>query len=146
VFEDIHFARRPYEPWVAYGQSKTANVLFAVEATRRWAADGIQINALHPGGIRTNLQRYVSDELDRLRGTAGPSWKTVEQGAATSVLAAASPLLDGLSGRYFENCNEATPNEPGTRRGVAAYALDPEAAARRWIVSEEMPAARLNAA
>ncbi len=139
VFDDIHFAHRPYEPWAAYGQSKTANVLFAVEATRRWAADGILINALHPGGIRTNLQRYVSDEeLDRLRGNNSPAWKTPEQGAATSVLAAASPLLDGVSGTYLEDCNEAEPNQPGSRRGVAAYALDPESAARLWAVSEEM--------
>ncbi|MBO0850573.1 MAG: SDR family NAD(P)-dependent oxidoreductase, partial [Pseudonocardia sp.] len=57
VFSDIHFERREYDPWLAYGQSKTANVLFAVEATKRWAADGIRANALMPGGIRTNLQR-----------------------------------------------------------------------------------------
>ncbi len=140
VFEDIHFLERPYEPWAAYGQSKTANVLFAVEGTRRWAADGITVNALMPGGIRTGLQRYVSDEeLDRLRrqagGPAAPSWKTPEQGAATSVLLATSPLLDGAGGRYFEDCNEASLNEPGTRRGVAAYALDPDDAALLWQVS-----------
>src|SRR5205823_6334318 len=101
VFEDIHFRQRPYEPWAAYGQSKTANVLFAVEATRRWADDGITVNALMPGGIRTNLQRYVTDEeLDRLRAQAGGDtavqWKTPEQGAATSVLVATLPLLDGI--------------------------------------------------
>ena len=140
VFDDIHFRHREYEPWSAYGQSKTANVLFAVEATKRWAGDGITANALHPGGIQTRLQRYVTDEeLNRLRrqSTAEPtaSWKTPEQGAATSVLLAASPLLDGVGGRYFEDCNEAGPNQPGTRRGVAAYALDPEAAARLWQVS-----------
>jgi NAD(P)-dependent dehydrogenase (short-subunit alcohol dehydrogenase family) len=141
VFDDIHFREREYLPWSAYGQSKTANVLFAVEATKRWADDGITVNALHPGGIRTNLQRYVSDEeLDRLRaqtGGGGPAWKTPEQGAATSVLAGASPLLDGVGGRYFEDCNEAELNQPGTRRGVAAYALDPEAAAQLWKVSVE---------
>jgi NAD(P)-dependent dehydrogenase (short-subunit alcohol dehydrogenase family) len=141
VFDDIHFQRRPYEPWSAYGQSKSANVLFAVEATKRWADDGITVNALMPGGIRTALQRYVSDEeLDRMRSAAGggaASWKTPQQGAATSVLLAASPLLKGVSGRYFEDCNEAGPNEPGSRRGVAAHALDPDAAARLWRVSEE---------
>jgi NAD(P)-dependent dehydrogenase (short-subunit alcohol dehydrogenase family) len=141
VFSDIHFRQRAYEPWAAYGQSKTANVLFAVEATRRWAADGVTANALMPGGIRTNLQRYVTDaELDRLRaqmGGTGVAWKTPEQGAATSVLVATSPLLDGIGGRYFEDCNEAGPNQPGTRRGVAAYALDPDAAARLWQVSVE---------
>ena len=143
VFEDINYERREYTPWEAYGQSKTANVLFAVEAAKRWAGDGITVNALHPGGIRTALQRYVSEEdLNRLRAQAGndPSavWKTVEQGAATSVLVATSPLLDGVGGRYFEDCEEAEPQREGSRRGVAAYALDPEAAARLWTVSEEL--------
>ncbi|MCW2945656.1 MAG: family NAD(P)-dependent oxidoreductase [Actinoallomurus sp.] len=141
VFDDIHFRERAYEPWAAYGQAKTANVLFAVEATKRWAGDGITVNALHPGGIRTNLQRYVSDEdLDRMRaqaGGGGPAWKTPEQGAATSVLVATAPLLEGVGGRYFEDCNEAEAHQPGTRRGVAAYALDPEAATRLWQVSVE---------
>ena len=142
VFDDIHFRTREYEPWSAYGQSKTANVLFAVAATRRWADDGILVNALHPGGIRTNLQRYVTEEdLDRLRAAAGaggsaPAWKTTEQGAATSVLLAASPLIDGISGRYFEDCNQAVEHHPGSRTGVAAYALDPEAAERLWTVTE----------
>jgi NAD(P)-dependent dehydrogenase (short-subunit alcohol dehydrogenase family) len=141
VFDDIHFQERPYEAWSAYGQSKTANVLFGVEATKRWAADGITVNALMPGAIRTNLQRYVSDEdLERARvaaGGGGPRWKTPEQGAATSVLLATSPLLAGVGGRYFEDCNEAEPNQPGTRHGVAAHALDPEAAERLWQVSVE---------
>ncbi|HEX3840847.1 MAG TPA: SDR family NAD(P)-dependent oxidoreductase [Acidimicrobiales bacterium] len=142
VFEDIHFQHRPYEPWSAYGQSKTANVLFAVEATKRWAADGITVNALMPGAIHTKLQRYVTDEdLNRMRAEMSTSkevtWKTPEQGAAASVLVATSPLLEGVGGRYFEDCNEAGPNQPGTRRGVAAYALDPEAAARLWDVSVE---------
>jgi NAD(P)-dependent dehydrogenase (short-subunit alcohol dehydrogenase family) len=142
VFEDIHFEHRPYEAWSAYGQSKTANVLFAVEASRRWAGDGIAANALMPGGIRTNLQRYVTDEdLDRLRAAAGgaaPRWKTPEQGAATSILVAASPLLDGVGGRYFEDCNQAEVGQLSARTGVAEYALDPEAAARLWPVSAEM--------
>lgn len=142
VFEDIHFRHRPYEPWSAYAQSKTANVLFAVEATNRWADDGITVNALMPGAIRTNLQRYVTEEdLARLRAESGggttPFWKTPEQGAATSVLVATSPLLDDVGGRYFEDCNEAEMNQPGTRRGVAPYALDPEAAQRLWQVSVE---------
>ena len=143
LFEDIHFRQREYEPWSAYGQSKTANVLFAVEATERWADDGITANALMPGGIRTNLQRYVTEEdLARLRAQISSSedirWKTPEQGAATSVLVATSPLLNGIGGRYFEDCNEAAPNQPSSRRGVAAYALDPDAAARLWQVSLEM--------
>jgi NAD(P)-dependent dehydrogenase (short-subunit alcohol dehydrogenase family) len=141
VFDDIHFRERAYEPWAAYGQSKTANVLFAVEATKRWAGDGITVNALMPGAIQTNLQRHVSDEeINRLRaqmGSTAVTWKTPEQGAATSVLVATSPLVEGVGGRYFEDCNEAGLNQPGTRRGVAAYALDPEAAAQLWQVSVE---------
>ncbi|MBM9510164.1 SDR family NAD(P)-dependent oxidoreductase [Actinacidiphila acididurans] len=139
VFEDIHFRERQYEPWLAYGQSKTANVLFAVEATKRWAADGITVNALMPGAIRTNLQRHVTEEeLNRLRAQSGGTatfWKSPEQGAATSVLAAVSPLLAGVGGRYLEDCQEAEENRPPTRFGVAAHALDPEAAARLWQVS-----------
>jgi NAD(P)-dependent dehydrogenase (short-subunit alcohol dehydrogenase family) len=146
VFDDIHFERREYEPWSAYGQSKTANVLFAVEASKQWASDGITANALMPGGIRTNLQRHVSEEeLDRLRSAAGAAtakWKTQEQGAATSILVATSPLLDGVGGRYFEDCNEAEIGKLSARNGVAAYALDPEAAARLWQVSLDTLAAR----
>ncbi|MFI7549727.1 SDR family NAD(P)-dependent oxidoreductase [Micromonospora sediminimaris] len=141
VFDDINFERRAYEPWAAYGQSKTANILFAVEASRRWADDGILVNALHPGSIRTNLQRYVTEEeLAKLRaqsGPATPSWKTTEQGAATSVLVATSPLLDGVGGRYFEDCQQAAPHQPGTRTGVADYALDPDSANRLWSLSTQ---------
>ena len=147
VFDDIHFERRAYDPWRAYGQSKTANVLFAVEANRRWAADGITANALMPGAIRTNLQRHITQEdLDRLIAQRGLSfrYKTAEQGAATSVLLAASPLLAGAGGRYFEDCNEAEVVEAGSQsgmRGVAAYALDTVDAARLWEVSVETLAA-----
>jgi NAD(P)-dependent dehydrogenase (short-subunit alcohol dehydrogenase family) len=145
VFEDIHFERREYSPWSAYGQSKTANVLFAVEGSKRWAADGITINALMPGGIRTNLQRYVDpEEIERLRQAAGATdnmWKTPEQGAATSVLLATSPLLEGIGGRYFDDCNEAEVGKLSARNGVAAYALDPDAAARLWQVSLDTLAA-----
>jgi len=108
------------------------------EQVEQPAADGIAVNALMPGGIRTGLQRYVSqDELDRMvaqaGGLTGAQWKTPEQGA-TSVLLAASPLVDGISGRYFEDCNEAGP-PVDARHGVAPYALDPDAAARLWQVS-----------
>ncbi len=139
-FDDLMFDRREYDPWLAYGQSKTANVLFAVEAAKRWAGDGITANALHPGAIRSNLQRYVSDEeLARLRsGPAVPNWKTTGQGAATSVLLAASPLVEGVTGRYFEDVAEAGPHQEGTRTGAAAYALDPDAAARLWTVSADL--------
>ena len=142
VFDDIDYAFRDYDPFGAYGQSKTANVLFAVEATRRWSADGIVANAVMPGGIATPLQRhlpshYAADALDAFRA-AGTDFKTVEQGAATSVLLAASPLLEGVGGRYFENCNEAVQVErrgkPG-QGGVAPYALDPANAERLWELS-----------
>jgi NAD(P)-dependent dehydrogenase (short-subunit alcohol dehydrogenase family) len=142
VFDDIDYAFRDYDPFGAYGQSKTANVLFAVEATRRWASEGIFVNALMPGGIATPLQRhlpahYAEQALDAFRA-AGTDFKSVEQGAATSVLLAASPLLDGIGGRYFEDCNQAVVVDrrggPG-RGGVAPYALDPANAERLWELS-----------
>jgi NAD(P)-dependent dehydrogenase (short-subunit alcohol dehydrogenase family) len=149
VFEDIHFERREYDPWLAYGQSKTANVLFAVEATRRWADNGIATNALMPGGIATNLQRYMDPAVvagwSKGEGTGGMVLKTPEQGAATSVLLATSPDLAGVSGRYFEDCNEAplVANDSEDSAGVRAYALDPEAAERLWDMSLEMLATPL---
>ena len=137
VFDDLMFREREYDPWVAYGQSKTANALFAVEGNRRWAGDGITVNAVHPGGIWTNLVRHVEpDQLAEMRASADPGMKTVEQGASTSVLVATSPLLEGIGGLYFEDCNQALPYvEGGPRRGVASWATDPEAAARLWDVS-----------
>src|SRR5918996_1403258 len=109
VFDDIHYAFRPYDPWTAYGQSKTANVLFSVEITKRWADDGISSNALMPGGIMTNLQRHLPKEaLEALLARAGSSLriKTPAQGAATSVLLATSPQLEGIGGRHLEGRNE----------------------------------------
>jgi NAD(P)-dependent dehydrogenase (short-subunit alcohol dehydrogenase family) len=155
VFEDINFSSRPYDPWLAYGQSKTANVLFAVEATRRWAADGITANAVHPGAIaETNLSRHMNpEELATLRESGTFRFKTIGQGAATSVLVATNPQLEGIGGRYFEDCNEAVVlesaspgtggDDPGSYRplqqgGVAAYALDPENASRLWELSLAM--------
>ena len=139
-FDDIDFTRDPYDPWLAYAQSKTANILFAVEAARRWAADGIAVNALNPGRIwGTNLSRHIEDPPSDFdpAGTTGVSEKTVAQGSATSVLLAASPLVDGISGQYFEDCAVAGPVVPGVRRGVADYALDPENARRLWSLSVE---------
>jgi NAD(P)-dependent dehydrogenase (short-subunit alcohol dehydrogenase family) len=147
LFDDIHFERHPYDPWKAYSQSKTANILFAVEASKRWAADGITVNALTPGRIRTNLMRFIGDESTANAPASFEAtnpelvWKTVEQGAATSVLLAASPLVDGVTGRYFEDRNEAEPQQPGILRGVAPYALDPEHAARLWQISLDILAA-----
>ncbi|OBF30368.1 oxidoreductase [Mycobacterium sp. ACS1612] len=143
VFDDIDYAFRDYDPFGAYGQSKTANVLFAVEATRRWAAAGIVANALMPGAIFTQLGRHVDMGKAAAAMRGQRAIKTVEQGAATSVLLAASPLIDGVGGRYFENCNEA---ERVSRRGVpgsggvAPYALDPANAERLWEISLRMVA------
>jgi NAD(P)-dependent dehydrogenase (short-subunit alcohol dehydrogenase family) len=144
VFDDIDFRDRRYDPALAYAQSKTANVLFAVAAARRWGGDGIEVNALHPGAIAdSNLSRYYDPaELAALRSSGRYTFKTLAQGAATSVYVATSPRLNGVAGRYFENCQEDTPDDPtaaGTdAAGVAAYALDPEAAERLWTVSERM--------
>ena len=138
VFEDINFASRPYDPMLAYGQSKTANVLFAVEATRRWADDGITANAVHPGAIETtNLSRYLDpDYLEQLRVSGVYRYKTPEQGAATSVLVGTSPQLEGIGGRYFQDCNEAPVVDPVSAQrsgaGVASYAVDPSNAERLW--------------
>src|SRR5260370_18002174 len=142
-FDDIDFHSRPYDTWVAYGQSKTANILFAGEAARRWADDGIVVNALNPGRIAsTNLGRYMKDALANPTqsglASRGVSVKNIEQGAATSVLLAASPFVEGVSGRYFEDCNEAGPHQPGIRRGVAAYAINHDNAVRLWKISQNI--------
>ena len=145
VFDDIHFEERAYDPWAAYAQSKTANVLFAVEATRRWADDGITATAVMPGGIWTRLQKHVDQatraqwDQDLASGAIAPI-KSPEQGAATSVLAATSPALEGVGGRYLEDCEEAPVREDGeeTRTGVRRWALDPDAAERLWDVSLAM--------
>ncbi|MFD7463210.1 SDR family NAD(P)-dependent oxidoreductase [Streptomyces tendae] len=141
-FDDPHFARRPYDRWAAYAQSKTADVLFAVGA-RRWLADGITANALNPGWISTNLQRHVDDATMRALGAMDddgniieqPYYKTPLQGAATSVLLAASPLVEGVTGRYFEDNREARTVAGGDAEqtgGAAPHALDPHAADRLW--------------
>ncbi|MFJ3224385.1 SDR family NAD(P)-dependent oxidoreductase [Streptomyces sp. NPDC086783] len=134
VFDDLDYRFRPYDALGAYGQSKTAEVLLAVEADRRWSGEGIRANALHPGAIATKLQRHTGGLK-----TPEPYRKTIEQGAATSVFLAASPLVEGVGGRYFEDVNEAPevsarPTELGVP-GVASYALDPANAERLWDVS-----------
>jgi NAD(P)-dependent dehydrogenase (short-subunit alcohol dehydrogenase family) len=132
IFDDPHFDFLPYDPLVAYGQSKTACALLAVEATRRWAGDGIFANALNPGAIATNLQKHTGGLK-----TPPERRKSLQQGAATSVLLAASPLLERIGGRYFEDCNEARTviRRPADFVGVARYALDPANAERLWNVS-----------
>jgi NAD(P)-dependent dehydrogenase (short-subunit alcohol dehydrogenase family) len=146
VFDDLHFERREYNPWQAYGQSKTANVLLAVEATRRWADDGIVANALMPGGIMTRLQRYVTQEVkdgwQRMQDEGAAVFKTPQQGAATSLVAAVAPELDGTGGHYLEDCNESetVANDAEVSSGVREWALDAEAAERLWDVSAELVA------
>jgi len=133
IFDDLPFNFRFYDPWTAYGQSKSAVILFAVAANKRWAKDGISVNALNPGAIATNLQRHVGGQLK----TPPELQKTPEQGAATSVLLATSPLFSGNGGHYFENCNEAevVTERPADYHGVAPYAIDMTNADRLWDVS-----------
>jgi NAD(P)-dependent dehydrogenase (short-subunit alcohol dehydrogenase family) len=147
VFDDLFFERRDYDPGLAYGQSKTANSLFAVELTRRWGSEGITANALMPGGIWTPLQRHWSaeqraaaEEQSRRAEEIGAfRMKSVEQGAATSVFLATSPQVEGIGGRYFEDCHEAEVVEQlDGLAGVLPHALDPDDARRLWEVSEEL--------
>jgi NAD(P)-dependent dehydrogenase (short-subunit alcohol dehydrogenase family) len=145
IFDDIHFRYRPYDPFLAYGQSKTANVLFAVEASRRWAQDGITANAVMPGAVRTEgvaSLKLTAEQIAQAQATRASApetfWKTPAQGAATSVLVATSPLLNDIGGRYFEDSQEAGPHVSGTMSGVAPYALDLEQARRLWEVSQQL--------
>ncbi|MEY9840026.1 SDR family NAD(P)-dependent oxidoreductase [Streptacidiphilus sp. EB103A] len=145
VLDDLDYRFRPYDPWTSYGQSKTANTLFAVGAAERWAGDGITANALMPGNIGdTSLARHMDPQQVADFIAAGaialPPQKTVEQGAATSVLLAASPTVEGVTGRYFEDCAQAEPvsERAGAVAGVAPYALDRENAARLWTASEAL--------
>jgi NAD(P)-dependent dehydrogenase (short-subunit alcohol dehydrogenase family) len=146
--EDPNFDRSPYAEFTAYGRSKTANVLFAVEFDRRHRARGVRATAVHPGGIQTELGRHLKPEvLDKLvaeinasqpKGAPPFSWKTVPQGAATSVWAACVADADAIGGRYCEDCHVAEiASVPGARAGVQPYALDPERAQALWRKSEE---------
>ncbi len=140
VFDDIQFERRPYEPWAAYAQSKTANVLFAVEATKRWAPDGITANALMPGGIRTALQRHQDPDADPALKEIFDNYPGRRSSRAHRHRYYWQPPLcsTGIGGRYFEDNNEAGPNVPPNEDGVADHALDPEAATRLWEVSLDL--------
>ncbi|QIB35278.1 SDR family NAD(P)-dependent oxidoreductase [Ancylobacter pratisalsi] len=146
-FDDLHFERRAYDPQIAYAQSKTANSLFAVEATRRWAADGIVTNTVNPGGVATGLQRNFSqkqrESLNAAEAAGVFKYKTVEQGAATSVLAAIAPELAHTGGHYLDDCREAYTvwNDAALAEhphGVKEWALDPALAERLWQVSGEL--------
>jgi NAD(P)-dependent dehydrogenase (short-subunit alcohol dehydrogenase family) len=145
VFEDIHFERRPYDKWAAYGQAKTANVLHAVELDRRLSPHGVRAFGVHPGMIATELGRHLTpDDIAQLqtrakeRSSSGiASWKTPQQGAATQCWAVTAPELDGRGGLYLEDCQVSGTTPPPGSLGAEAWALDPEAAARLWAVSEE---------
>lgn len=126
-----------YDKWRAYGQSKTANVLFTVEAQRRWGPGGAHSFAVHPGVVFTELARHMTRDDFAEGGTlANLEVTDVEQGAATTVWAATSPELDGLGGRYLEDCRIADPAVDGVEGGYAPWAVDPEQAARLWAWSQ----------
>ncbi|QWU15465.1 NAD(P)-dependent dehydrogenase, short-chain alcohol dehydrogenase family [Paenibacillus sophorae] len=160
VFEDPNFEQRDYDPWSAYGQSKTANILFALALDQRGKADGVRAFSLHPGNIAgTGLGKHLSDEELRAAGSIDENGKlvfdpakgrkTVEQGAATSVWCATSPQLNGIGGVYCENCEVARPvpeedvvewtlGDSTRKVGVMPYAVDPEVANRLWSLSEQL--------
>jgi NAD(P)-dependent dehydrogenase (short-subunit alcohol dehydrogenase family) len=154
VFEDPMFERREYSPWLAYGQSKTANILFALALDGRAKADGVRAFSLHPGTIITPLSKHISREALRAAGIVedggspiidpARNLKTVEQGAATSVWCATSPQLEGMGGVYCQNSDiaplvtgELAANQFGSLAlGVMPHAVDPQAAECLWNLSE----------
>jgi NAD(P)-dependent dehydrogenase (short-subunit alcohol dehydrogenase family) len=148
--DDPNFEHTPYTEFGAYGRSKTANILFAVEFDRRHRTNGVRATAVHPGGIRTELGRYMTAEIGQqmieqinaanaASGLPAFSWKTIPQGAATSVWSGIMAAADEVGGRYCEDCHVAELVEgDGIRGGVRAYALDPDHAKALWAKSEEM--------
>ncbi len=147
-FDDPNFTKRPYDRWVAYGQAKSANVLFAVALDKRGEAHGVRAFSLHPGAILTPLVRHMSDEELRAMGARDENgnipaanahqYKSVEQGAATQVWCATSAQLDGMGGVYCEDVDIALPvpaDDPGPS-GVRPWAIDPDLAERLWTLSE----------
>ena len=152
--EDPNFVRTPYDQWVAYGRSKTANILFAVAFDRRHRGNGIRAAAVHPGGVRTELDRHLDpihiqkmiEQMNKQRASESktPSQlKTVPQGAATSVWAGFVAPADEIGGRYCENCHvgNVVPDDvtiSAISEGVRGYALDPNAAEALWKKSEEL--------
>ncbi len=145
--DDIHFHRRVYDPQIAYAQSKTANSLFAVEATKRWQSEGITANAVNPGGVATGLQRNFStaqrESLAAAEAAGIFTYKTAGQGAATTLVAAVAPEFANVGGRYLDDCREAytVPNEATLAEhphGVKRWALDPTAAEQLWRASLDM--------
>jgi NAD(P)-dependent dehydrogenase (short-subunit alcohol dehydrogenase family) len=140
-WDDPHYRSRPYEKWEAYGQAKTAVILFALELDRRISARGVRAFSVHPGAIHTELSRHlVRSDIESLnaRSPGGRlTLKPVDVGAATQVWAATGPELDGLGGLYLEDCHIAVPRPPSSATGgYAPWALDPAAARRLWDWSE----------
>jgi NAD(P)-dependent dehydrogenase (short-subunit alcohol dehydrogenase family) len=152
--DDPNFERTSYDPWAAYGRSKTANILFAFEFDRRHKGNGIRATAVHPGGIQTELSRHIGEEginqlverinaATRAAGEPDFKFKTIPQGAATSVWAGAVAAADEVGGRYCEDCHVAAIEPDTTKRaGVKPYALNPETAKALWAKSEEMAGER----
>lgn len=144
-WDDPNYLTRPYDKWEAYGQSKTANSLFAVGYNARFAEHGVTANAVMPGGIMTPLQRYLPKEemvamgwMDA-EGNVREGFKTPEQGASTSVWAAVGEELEGVGGLYLEDCAEAGPwSADNPVKGVMPHAVDPDSADRLWALSEEI--------
>lgn len=143
-WDDPNYRTRPYDKWEAYGQSKTANALFAVGFNARFEEHGITANAVMPGGIMTPLQRYLPKEemvamgwMDD-EGNVREGFKTPEQGASTSVWAAVGEELEGIGGLYLEDCAEAVPwSKENPAKGVMPHAIDPDSAERLWALTEE---------
>lgn len=145
---DLNWEQRSYDEWAAYGQSKTANILFSVELERRFGGLGLHSVAVHPGGIHTDLGRHMTpDLLDEIgakieqSNPGGFDWKTIPQGAATTVWAATTPEFDESGGVYCEDCHVAAIDDGSASEGVLAYAVDPERAAALWDQSMRLLAA-----
>jgi NAD(P)-dependent dehydrogenase (short-subunit alcohol dehydrogenase family) len=143
VLDDINFEQSPYDPWLAYGRSKTANILFAVELDRRGRDAGQRACAVHPGTIHTELGRHMTDgtlaSLPAARAEQQTLWKSIPAGAATSVWAGFVADAAAIGGRYCQDCRvAAVTDDPTSRDGVFAYALDPERAKALWSRSEEL--------
>jgi NAD(P)-dependent dehydrogenase (short-subunit alcohol dehydrogenase family) len=144
--DDVHFERRDYEKWSAYGQAKSANALFAIHLDEIGKGHDVRAFAVHPGGIKTPLQRYLTmDEQIAMGwydkdGNVNPLFKSTEEGAATSVWCAVSPLLEGEGGVYCEDCNIAALWQEGMApySGVRPHAINRETAAALWAASEAM--------
>ncbi len=143
-FDDPNFDGREYQPFVSYGQSKTANVLFSVGLEQRFGEKGVHAYAVHPGGIRTNLGRHMSEEMQAAlvksieERDADFAWKTIPQGAATSTWAATADELEGRGGVYCEDCRVAEIDNESDSGGVRSYALDSGNADALWAMSERM--------